>query len=125
MALIPKSDEDYLREKGFDFEIKQEGNEVHVVLRNWKLSSVYTPTTADVLIRLLPNYPSTQLDMFWTIPDVKLASTGSWPTAAAEHETYGGRSWQRWSRHTPEWRPGIDSLRTFITAISAEINRGI
>lgn len=125
MPLIPQRDDEYLKSREFDFSLTQVGNEVHLVLRNWPFPDAYTPRAAEVLIRIPPSFPMAQIDMFWTIPDVKLAANGAWPQAADVHETHNGRVWQRWSRHTPEWRAGIDNLRTFITAMTAEIDRGI
>ena len=122
--MIPQQDEEYLKQKGIGYELRKEGAEVHLVLKGWPFPTDYTPRTADVLIRLLPGYPLTQIDMFWTCPDVMLTN-GTWPLSSATHETHGGRSWQRWSRHTPQWRSGVDNLRTFITAMTSEINRGI
>lgn len=124
MALLPQSDEDYLKDRGFDYQLKQVGSEIYLIIKGWSFPAAYTPNSADLLIRIQPGYPLTQLDMFWTIPDVKLKS-GPWPQAAEVHETYDGKSWQRWSRHTPEWRAGVDNLRTFITAVTTEINRGL
>lgn len=124
MSLIPHKDEEYLKDRGFDYQLEQVGTEIHLVVKNWQFPAAYNPRVADVLIRIPPGYPLTQLDMFWTIPDIK-STNGAWPQASAEHETYNGRVWQRWSRHTQEWRAGIDNLRTFITAIIMEINRGL
>jgi hypothetical protein len=124
MPIIPQHDEDYLKERGFDYQLKQVGAEVHLVIRNWAFPSAYNPQSADLLIRISAGYPLSQLDMFWTSPDLKLAS-GGWPQAAEVHETLDGRNWQRWSRHTQEWRAGVDNLRTFVAAVTMEINRGI
>jgi hypothetical protein len=124
MPLIPQSDEDYLDDRAFDYELNKVENEVYLVLRQWPFPEAYAPRVADVLIRILPGYPLSPLDMFWTSPDVKLVN-GAWPQAADVHENHAGQVWQRWSRHTQEWRAGIDNLRTFITAIKMEINRGL
>lgn len=124
MALIPQEDEYYLKEKGFKYEIKSEDSEIHVILKDWPFPEGYTPRTATILIRLLAGYPLSAVDMFWTIPDIKLASSGAWPEASEHHEPHGGQTWQRWSRHYV-WRAGVDNLRTFITAVAAEINRGV
>ena len=121
--MIPQEDERFLREKAYPYEVRQVGSEIHVVLKTWPFPATYVPQQADVLIRLLPGYPMTPIDMFWTSPDIKLAN-GAWPLSSSTYETHGGRTWQRWSRHT-EWRSGVDTLRTFITAMNAEINRGI
>ena len=124
MPIIPQGDEDYLKERSFDYQLKQAGGEIHLVLRDWAFPAAYNPRSADLLIRIPAGYPLSQLDMFWTFPDIKLAS-GGWPQAAEVHEINDGRNWQRWSRHTQEWRAGVDNLRTFITAVTMEINRGV
>ncbi len=125
MPLIPQADEAYLKEKGFDYQLKQVGSDVHLTLNNWPFPEAYNPRSAELLSRIPAGYPLNQLDMFWTIPDIRFASSNAWPQAADVHETHDGRNWQRWSRHTQEWRAGVDNLRTFITAVSSEINRGI
>jgi hypothetical protein len=124
MPIIPRGDDDYLKERAFNYQLKQIGSEVHLVITNWEFPPAYSPRSADLLIRIPAGYPLSQLDMFWTTPDIKLAS-GGWPQAADVHETHDGQNWQRWSRHTQEWRAGVDNLRTFITAVTMEINRGI
>jgi hypothetical protein len=123
MALIPENDEEYLRQKRFDYEIKQVGPEIHVILKAWKFPEVYIPRSADILIRIMPGYPLTPVDMFWVSPDIKLVSGGD-PQATDLHETLGGKIWQRWSRHN-QWRAGVDDLRTFIRAMAEEIKGGI
>jgi hypothetical protein len=61
--------------------------------------------------------------MFYTTPDVKLKS-GGFPQNCDQHPTIGGKVWQQWSRHT-NWRSGVDSLRSFLASVTAEISRGI
>lgn len=123
MPLIPETDQEYLDSKQFNYELSQYGPEIHLILKQWGFPPAYNPREGDVLIRILPGYPMTPLDMFWTYPDIRLAN-GSWPAASEVHENLGGRNWQRWSRHTA-WRPGIDDLRSFLTSVIAEINKGI
>ena len=122
MALIPQDDLEFLKEKGFDFELAEPGGEIHLILHRFAFPS-YVPPEADLLIRILPGYPQTALDMFYTVPDVKLPS-GSFPHKCDQHPALGGKTWQQWSRHMT-WRSGIDDLRSFLAAVTAEINRGI
>ena len=121
--LIPEKDRDFLHEKGFTFIIVPEKGSLLLIIKNFPFSKIYNPTQADLLIVLPAGYPNSNLDMFWTYPDVKL-SNGSWPAAADQHGQYSGLTWQRWSRHG-NWRPGIDSLKNFMASISKEINRGV
>jgi hypothetical protein len=122
---LPELDRDYLAEKEWDFEVTADaGGTLYLVVHNFSFPR-YVPNGADLLIIIPASYPNAQLDMFWTNPDVKLPN-GDWPQAGTHHEEYVGRSWQRWSRHnTQQWRPGVDSLRSFFAAMRKEIDKGI
>ncbi len=122
MPLIPEDDIEFLKEKEFDYELLQSDKEIHLIIHRFPFGP-YAPKEADILIRLLSGYPQTAVDMFYTIPDVKLPS-GSFPQNCNQHVTVGNKLWQQWSRHLT-WRSGVDSLRNFIAAVSAEISKGI
>lgn len=122
MASIPNDDIEYLKEKGFEYELVPTGGEIHLIIHHFPFEG-YSPKEADLLIRLLPGYPQTAVDMFYTIPDVKLPS-GAFPQRSDQHPQIGGKGWQQWSRHYA-WRSGIDNLRTYIAAVTAEISKGI
>lgn len=124
MALIPPEDEDYLKKREGQYELKEAGSDIHLVLKNWPFPEAYSPRSADILIIIPAGYPNAGLDMFWTYPDIKLVN-GGWPTAAEYHKAYGDRTWQRWSRHYHGWRAGVDDLRSFIRSMEQEINLGI
>lgn len=125
MALIPERDEEYLKGKGFRYDLTQAGAETHLVMHDWPFPSAYNVRTADLLIRIPAGYPMTALDMFYTFPTIMLA-TGGYPAGSQQMENHNGRTWQRWSRHHASgWRPGVDDLRTFITAMVVEIQKGI
>ena len=123
MALIPERDEQYLKDKEFRYDLTQVGSEIHLVVQGCPFPDAYNVRTADILIKIPAGYPLTPLDMFYTNPSVMLA-TGAVPAACGQMESHGGRTWQRWSRHHA-WRPGVDNLRTFITAMTMEIQKGI
>jgi hypothetical protein len=121
---LPRKDVSFLQAKGFTYELRQIGQELYFVLKDWPFPATYTPERADVLIIISPAYPLGSLDMFWTHPSIRLKS-GAWPQAADPHQVLNdGKQWQRWSRHI-NWRAGTDNLQTFIKAITMEINKGI
>jgi hypothetical protein len=125
LELLPEIDREYLAAKGYVFDLIQSGGELHLIIRSFEFPPVYAPATADLLIIVPAGYPNAQLDMFWTYPDIKLV-TGSWPAQTEHHETRGDRNWQRWSRHAQHpWRPGLDSLKTFMASVRKEIAKGI
>ncbi len=125
-SLIPEIDAEFLAEKGYRYNLRQENGAVCVIIQGYPLPSPYLPRQADLLVRLPAGFPNAKPDMFWTTPDVKLPS-GAWPRSSEVHQDMGGQNWQRWSRHFPEnrWRPGIDNLRTYLAAIRAELLKGI
>jgi hypothetical protein len=121
--LLPEDDVRYLSAKGFKYEVRQNSGEIFVLIHEYPLPPCYTPTSCTLLIKLLPGYPNTNPDMFWTTPGVRL--TGGSPPAAAEVlEVYDGNQWQRWSRHAQHWRPGVDSLQTKVRSVRTELERG-
>jgi hypothetical protein len=123
--MLLEDDEQFLKEKGYSYTTTVENSVIHVVIHGFPLPLMYQPTQADLLIRLPAGYPQANPDMFWTRPDIMLAN-GAVPQAASAHESYLGQSWQRWSRHWgAAWRAGLDTLRTFIAAVQAELKRGV
>lgn len=125
VELLPEIDREFLIAKEYTFDVHPNGGEIHLIIRAFAFPSIYVPTSADLLILVPAGYPNSQLDMFWTYPDIKLAN-GSWPAQAEHHETRGDRSWQRWSRHSPQpWRPGVDCLKTFMASVRKEIAKGM
>ncbi len=123
--LLPPADTAYLEEKAYDYEMSAVGAEVHLVLRNFDLGAHYAPPRANLLIIIPAGYPNAHPDMFWTQPDVRLAS-GQVPLRADVHQDFPSGSWQRWSRHfRGGWRPGVDTVRTYVAAIRSELARGL
>jgi hypothetical protein len=122
MGLIPEEDIEFLEEKGYNYELREVGPELLVIIHEFPFAT-YSPNSADLMIRLLAGYPQTNVDMFYTRPDVKLEN-GSYPQSCDQHPQFDGAPWQQWSRHII-WRPGVDNLRSFLTAAIAEIKKGI
>jgi hypothetical protein len=123
--LVPEGDRDFLTAKGYKYTAKRVGADVHVIIEAFPFPAAYMPRAANLLIILPAGYPNANLDMFRTLPDVKLAN-GTWPRNGENREVHAGVSWQRWSRHfTSAWRQGIDNLRTFIASIRHELEKGI
>ncbi len=121
---LPELDANFLTEKEFKFEIREEGGFLNLILHDYMMPSSYKPGAVDLLIRLPAGFPNAKPDMFWTRPNVTLVS-GAVPTTANVQETHLGESWQRWSRHRNGWRPGIDGLRSFLATIKRELEKGI
>lgn len=120
---LPEADLAFLAERGYEYEVQCSGGETYLVIRSIALPPSYVPSTCDLLLKLPAGYPNANPDMFWTTPGVRLA-TGAAPAAAEVTEVYNGCNWQRWSRHTNSWRPGIDNLQTKLRAVKTELEKG-
>jgi hypothetical protein len=126
MALLPESESTYLKEKGFEFEEVSEGGQIAVVIRGMPVSeALYGVTATDILILVPPGFPDVPPDMFYAFPWLKLTSTGAYPRAADVPHNFDGRSWQRWSRHNAEWRPGKDGIATFLKRVSHALENSL
>lgn len=122
MMLRPE-DKEFLDRMGWKYEIVNENGTIYVIIRDMPFSARYTPRIADVFFMVLPGYPVTKLDMFWSRPDVLLSAGGVKPPNTESTEQHLGLPWQRWSRHLEDWRPGIDGFESFFAPILKEIQK--
>lgn len=121
---LPEDDERYLNEKGFDWELVKETEQLTwLLIRGYRVSADrYDRSQTDLLIHIPPQYNTAKLDMWYCDPPLCLAG-GGYPNAAGTFEPHAGRNWQRFSRHLQdgEWRPGVDGLPLFFTFIAKEL----
>ena len=112
---LPSRDRDYLQTHGIEYQLTSDAGTAGVVLKNMQIpAGKYNHESADLLV-LLPNgYPDACPDMFFLHPWLQMQPSGRYPTCADVAHTFAGQRWQRWSRHSSEWRPGIDGLHTMI-----------
>jgi len=97
-------DKQYLIDNGYKYEAHELGNRTLLIVKDYKVSSVYDKEVVDVLIQIPTGYPNVQLDMFWVYPHVKIKDTGSYPPQADYPQEFFGKQWQRFSRHYA-WKP--------------------
>jgi hypothetical protein len=115
---LPQEDAIWLEGLRLHYDLMAEGGVLRVVVHDYPLPGGYNLSTVAVSLRVDSGYPDTQIDMVYFFPDV-VRQDGR-PIAAACTEGFGGKPWQRWSRHrTPAnpWRPGIDNLSTHFALI--------
>lgn len=122
MAVLPLKCRRYLVERGVSFqEVEEEGHKA-LLLKSFALPpGHFDAPAADVLILLPSGYPDSAPDMFYTLPWLKLSSSTAYPRAADVALPYMGQSWQRWSRHNNQWRPGIDGIWTMLKRIESAL----
>ncbi|MFC7968763.1 E2/UBC family protein [Streptomyces cinereoruber] len=123
MMDLPPEDHAALRDEGLDYEVFEDNGMLCVQLNDFPLPEGLNATKADILLRLQALHPDVPPDMWWTSPALTTAMGGTIP-ATELHETYRGRSWQRWSRHLPPsaWQAGTDSLKSYITLLRIELS---
>lgn len=128
MSFLPLRDLDYLESHGHAFEQKEFGGQKGLVLKGIQLpKDKYvvdgSPNVeqVDVLIILPNGYPDASPDMFHTLPWIKIRETGRFPRAADQPVSFADINWQRWSRHSDQWRPGRDGIWTMIKRLEHAI----
>jgi hypothetical protein len=118
MTFLPARDRQYLSDRGLMWEEVVDGANKGIILQNFNLPAErFNVPTANILIVLPGLYPDAPPDMFYSSPQLKLAATGALPRATEATLSFQGQSWQRWSRHNTEWRPGIDGISTMLKRV--------
>ncbi len=118
MSFLPLSDREYLSHKGVRFQESEHAGQKGVILFDVRLPiGKFDAEKVDVLVLIPAGYPDVNPDMFYTFPWIRLAQAGRYPRAADQPVTFLDKTWQRWSRHSAEWRPGRDGLQTMVKRI--------
>lgn len=106
-------DETFLNSLGLPWEAVRQGNAAWVFVHQYPVVEGYNIETATIGIRILPGYPTSQLDMVYFSP--QLARADGQPVVGLTDFPLDGKVFQQWSRHRTSsnaWRPGIDNLST-------------
>ncbi|QNN21749.1 hypothetical protein HED60_05510 [Planctomycetales bacterium ZRK34] len=119
---LSEEDERYLNSKGYDWELLPDGAGSCLVIKGFSVDAGrYDRSTVQLMICIPAGYNDSTLDNFYVDPHLRLKSTNQYPHKANKMEQHAGRTWQRFSRHLPKWRPGIDSLQTFMPFVYKEL----
>ena len=119
---LPSKDQTYLSAHGYAFEVVTEGGNTGIILKDVPLpEGKFNHVAADILILLPKGYPDCPPDMFYVSPKLTLVGTGQVPKACTVEHRFGGRVWQRWSRHNNAWRPGVDGLQTMVARVQTAL----
>lgn len=122
--MLSEVDGAFLDERGFAYEVINEGQMFSLIISGFALPEGYEPAVVDMLLRLPAMFPDAAPDMWWTSPAVAYAGGGV-PPASEVREEHHGRTWQRWSRHlATAWRPGTDNLQSYLRLIRTDLERG-
>lgn len=125
LGLLPAVDREVLRARGLlNAKATLVGEEIFLIIENYPVPDGYDADEVALLLRLPRQWPDGAVDMFWTSPNLKIASTGELPQATQVSIEHGGRHWQRWSRHF-SWRPGQDGLETLLIIVSNSLKSSL
>lgn len=118
MTFLPACDRQYLANKGYTYREMAEKNLKGIIFPKFPLPpQKYDVSQVDLLILLPKGYPDIAPDMFYLEPSIKLVQGNRPPRATQTRQQFEGRSWQRWSRHQPQWRRGVDGIWTMMKRI--------
>jgi len=118
MSFLPAKDLEYLESKTIVFEEHEDGGQKGLIFKAYSLpEGRFDSESADILILLPRGYPDVAPDMFYLLPWLKLKQSGRYPIKADHPVQFAGQTWQRWSRHNKEWRPGIDGIWTMLKRV--------
>lgn len=122
LSALPSIDRHYLTTRGIAYDLISVSGTTGVILHQRPLpQEKFDHTQAEVLILLPAGYPDVPPDMFYLLPWLRLRTTGAWPRAADQAFDFNGQRWQRWSRHSQVWRPGVDGLHTMIARVNTAL----
>ena len=120
--VLPVRDRRYLEERGFTFREVSDSTQRGVIISGYALPEArFQVPAADILILLPRGYPDARPDMFYAVPWLTLSGTARFPRAADQPLQFDGQRWQRWSRHSNEWRPGTDGIWTMLKRVDAAL----
>ncbi len=115
---LPRRDQHYLKSGTVEFLEVRDGDQVGLVLKDFALPDGGFDTEAtDILILMPAGYPDAPPDMFYCHPWLRLKSSGALPKCADVPQNFSNLTWQRWSRHNTQWRPGKDGIWTMIKRV--------
>jgi len=59
--------------------------------------------------------------MFYALLWLTLVPSQRYPRQADQPLNFSGQKWQRWSRHSNEWRPGVDGIWTMLKRVETAL----
>jgi len=122
MSVLPSRDREYLTEHKVAFE-EVAAPQKAVILRGYAVpQGRFDHRQSDMLILLPDGYPLVPPDMFFALPWLRLPN-GRYPNCADQPFQFANGNWQRWSRHNPQWRPGIDGIWTMLRRIDVALEK--
>jgi len=112
---------EYLKQEGINVEIIEQDSLAYVIFNDYKLPHGFNKLSTKLLLKVPISYPNGNIDMFWTDPNIRLAS-GTAP-ANTNEEAVLGQNWLRFSWHPQRWNPGTDNIHTFLEFVNRRLGQ--
>lgn len=124
--VLPEEDAEHLSVRQVPWETVQENQSQWVLVHQFPVPPGYNVSSTTAAVQILPNYPTTHIDMVYFRPALALSNGRSIPNLSSM--VIAGEEYQRWSRHrTAEnpWRPGLDCLESHLSLVEEWLLREI
>ncbi len=121
---LPEEDVQFLNGLGLRWEAIKDGDAKWIIVYGFGLPTGYNVASADVAVRIAPDYPTAQLDMAYFAP--ALARKDGRGINNLSSLKIAGHDFQQWSRHRTgpsAWRPGEDDLEAHFLYIQDFLQR--
>lgn len=115
--VLPEDDIAGLDALGFKWETAVVSGVQWLFVHDVPLPSGYQVSHGTIAVRIVPGYPTAQLDMVYVDPPLQRQDHR--PIRALTPTIIEGRTFQQWSRHYTRahpWRPGVDSVVSHLRA---------
>jgi Prokaryotic E2 family E/Multiubiquitin len=122
---LSAEDVTFLDSLGLRWETLREGADFWVIIYDVPVPAGYQVSVAEVMIQIMPGYPTSPLDMAFFFPALARIDGRAIPNADAIQHT-DGKPWQRWSRHrigATAWVPGVDNLERHFLFVQQWLSR--
>lgn len=120
-------DERFLDEHFAQWEAVIDNQRRWLVIFGYPVPLGFNERQVTLALEVPPNYPGAQIDMFYVSPHLELSS-GQTLECTQVHETIGGQSYQRWSRHRSDasmWRPDTDNVVTHLALVESALSKEV
>jgi hypothetical protein len=124
-TLLPK-DEQFLATLPYAWETVLDQARRWLLIHDFAVPSGYHQASVTLAVEVPALYPNAEMDMFYCLPALTLASGAAIPQTEAQ-EIIQGESFQRWSRHRENsvWSPADDSVITHLALVEESILREV
>lgn len=112
-------DESFLEDLGLRWEAVLEAGRRWLLIYDYQLPIGYVPSAVVLALDIHPDYPATQIDMFYFTPFVRRINGTEIPSTQVR-AVIGGMEFQGWSRHrteTSKWDEHTDNVRSHMVLV--------